>query len=235
MWSYYGSKTNMVKHYPKPTTGKIIEPFAGAAKYSLFHFENDVELWDKYSDLITVWKYLQQASEKDVMNLPRVERGKTLNDYDLSEGEKLFMGFVIAKGGQSPRLTPSPNATINRPNTINYTLKRVSKNLFKIKHWKINLGSYEQIENQHATYFIDPPYQFGGHVYVESNKNIDFNQLAEWCRTRNGQVIVCENMKADWLEFKPLGTQRTSTGWQQEAIWTNYKTIYDNVQLKLIA
>jgi len=36
MWSYYGSKSKVVKHYPKPKYDLIIEPFAGAAWYSVF-------------------------------------------------------------------------------------------------------------------------------------------------------------------------------------------------------
>jgi hypothetical protein len=45
---------------------------------------------------------------------------------------------------------------------------------------------------------------------------------------RNGQVIVCENTKADWLNFKPVieftGTQKLTT---VEAIWSNIQTNYD--------
>ena len=33
---------------------------------------------------------------------------------------------------------------------------------------------------------------------------MNFKELGEWCIGRNGQVIVCENSKADWLDFKPL-------------------------------
>lgn len=233
MWSYYGAKTNLAKIYPHPVYDTIIEPFAGTAKYSLFHFEKDIILYDKYDVIIKVWHYLQQASEKDVLGLPRPKRGELLTGFDLSEGERLFLGFLIAKGGQSPRNTPSPNATIKRPNTVNFHLQNIAKQLFKIRHWKIILGSYEDIENKEATWFIDPPYQFGGHVYIESNKNIDFPGLANWCQSREGQVIVCENMKANWLPFISLRSdQRTSTGWQSEALWTNYHTHFNNVQLE---
>ena len=30
------------------------------------------------------------------------------------------------------------------------------------------------------------------------------SKLADWCKSRNGQIIVCENTKATWMEFKPL-------------------------------
>ena len=88
------------------------------------------------------------------------------------------------------------------------------------------------MKNTEATWFIDPPYQFGGHAYVENK--INFNHLSNWCKTREGQVIVCENTKADWLPFKPMinnkGTHKITT----EAIWSNIPTNYDNEQQKLI-
>lgn len=231
MWSYYGSKTNVVKLYPKPTCDHIIEPFAGAGKYALRYFDRQVTLVDKYPDIITIWEYLKSASEKDILSLPKIKRGETLNDYNFdSPGAKLLMGFVIAKGGQSPRVTPIPNATIARPNTINFTLNKIASQLFKIRHWNFVCGSYEDIPDQEATWYIDPPYQFGGHVYVKSNKDIDFIQLGKWCKSRKGQVIVCENSKADWLPFIPVGDQKGTYSWQTEVIWTNQKTSYGQLQ-----
>ena len=63
-------------------------------------------------------------------------------------------------------------------------------------------GSYEDIQNQPATWFIDPPYQKMGFYY--KHKDIDYNHLSEWCLSRDGQIIVCENEGADWLPFEPL-------------------------------
>lgn len=235
MWSYYGSKTNVVKLYPKPIYDHIIEPFAGAGKYALRYFDRSVTLVDKYPDIITIWEYLKSASEKDILTLPKVERGQTLNDFNFDcDGAKLLMGFVIAKGGQSPRITPSPNATIARPNTINFSLKKIASQLFKIRHWNFICGSYEDIQNQKATWYIDPPYQFGGHVYVKSNKDIDFTSLAKWCKSRNGQIIVCENSKADWLPFIPIGDQKGIYSWQTESMWTNLETSYSKHQLSIL-
>ena len=81
---------------------------------------------------------------------------------------------------------------------------------------------------------LTPPYQFGGeHQYKHNNKKINFKQLGEWCMSRKGQIIVCENTKADWMPFKPMidmtGTKYTTT----EAIWSNHVTNYDNVQMGL--
>ena len=70
MWSYYGSKANIVHAYPKPVFDKIIEPFAGSARYALRHFEKDVLLVDKYEVIVKIWKWLQTCSEGDILGLP---------------------------------------------------------------------------------------------------------------------------------------------------------------------
>lgn len=142
------------------------------------------------------------------------------------------MGFLVGYGLEQPRTTATAKQTI-RPNFINYSLQRISKNLFKIKHWKIVHGTYEDIPNEIATWFVDPPYKEGGQCYPESSLNIDFCNLAGWCMERSGQTIVCEKADADWMNFSPMVAHKGRTGMQHEGIWTNEPTVYDNVQQTL--
>jgi site-specific DNA-adenine methylase len=236
MFSYYGSKSKIVDCYPKPKHGKIIEPFAGSARYSLKWFERDVLLVDKYDVVIRVWKYLQQASEGDIKKLPRLKEGNRLSEYSFDCVEaRWLMGFIIGNANQSPREKANFRGTTHRPNLINYQIKNIAGQLYKIRHWEIKLGSYDEIENQEATWFIDPPYKNGGSVYVENNKNLSYADLAKWCNGRSGQVIVCENMSGDWLPFKPLTKLRGSLNTTTEAIWSNQQTAYDNEQQNLFA
>lgn len=232
MWSYYGAKTNIIHLYPAPKEDKIIEHFAGTARYALRFFEKDILLIDKYPVITEIWKYLQQCSEKDVLSLPRFEAGDNINaiTYDC-EAQRFLVGFLVGFGFTDPRKTATPRLR-NRPNAMNYTIIRIASQLFKIRHWKIECSSYELTPNQKATHFFDPPYQFGGHAYKMSNKKIDFKHLAEYCLTREGQVIVCENSKADWLPFKTMVTQNVLTGKHHEVIYTNDHSQYDNEQLK---
>lgn len=230
MWSYYGSKSKMVDCYPRPKFDILIEPFAGCAKYSLKHFEKQVVIVDKYKVLIDVWQYLQQASEADILKLPRLKRGESIKDHKyLAEVEQNFLGFLVCNGLESPRMNVSSFEGVN----VERDLKRIASTLFKIRHWKIKLGTYEDIENVEATWFIDPPYQFGGEHYKESSKNLNFEKLGEWCKSRNGQVIVCENTKASWLPFLPVKKMSGSVHKTTEAIWSNERTAYDNVQQSL--
>jgi len=229
MFSYYGSKSKIVDYYPPPKYGKIIEPFAGSARYSLKYFDRDVLLVDKYHIIVRTWNWLKQCSPNDILKLPILALGETLDNFDLSEDEKIFMGFVVQQGTTGLRKTVSKFAV----DGIKANLSNIASQLFKIKHWNIMQGCYSDLPNEDATWFIDPPYQFGGHEYKHSNKNINFTELADWCKSRNGQAIVCENTKADWMEFKPMIDMQGAAFKTTEAIWSNLKTNYDNVQMGL--
>lgn len=236
MWSYYGGKNQLVNLYPPPKYGKVIEPFAGTARYALKWFDRDVLLVDKYEVIVKIWKWLQQCSKQDILGLPRLKEHERVSEYKFDcEEAALLMGFLVGKGLESPRDKPTARATTLRPNNINFQLKFIANNLFKIKHWHIQQGSYDEIENQEATWFIDPPYQFGGYVYVESNKNWDYSKLAEWCMSRHGQSIVCENTKADWLPFYPMKNIKGSIHKTTEAIWSNFQTVFEFQQMSLFA
>jgi len=228
MFSYYGSKSKLVDYYPPPKFDKIIEPFAGSARYALKYWQKDILLVDKYELIINIWKWLQQCSKNDILTLPRLKYGDEI-PTSLSENERAFILYNLHRG----RAVPS-NKIGKFSDCWEYTLKTTAANLDKIKHWKIKQGSFDEIENIEATWFIDPPYQFGGEHYKESNKKIDFIKLAEWCKNRLGQTIVCENSKANWLPFVPVrklqGQANTNT---VEVLYSNYRTNYDAIQQTL--
>lgn len=231
MWSYYGAKTNLVKYYPPPKYGKVIEPFAGSARYALKYFDREVLLVDKYETIINIWKWLQKCSVGDIKKLPRLTHNEKIANYnfDCKEAEDLC-GFLVGFSNKRPRKTGSAKLLARR-NFMNYRLNQIADCLSKIKHWKIQLGSYEDIPNQEATWFVDPPYNSkAGERYVFGAKGIDYMHLGEWCKERTGQVIVCEGINADWLPFKSMAIQRTNMKMSSESIWSNEKTEYDNIQ-----
>lgn len=232
MWSYYGSKSKIIDLYPRPNKDKIIEPFAGSARYALKYFDKEVTIVDKYETVIKIWKWLQQCSENDILSLPKFKGGESIKGIKWDcEAQGLFMGYMVGRGLATPQYKVSPFVASEKQYHFEFTYKRIASELFKIKHWDIILGSYDDLENNNATWFIDPPYQFGGKYYKE--RNIDFNNLSEWCKSRNGQVIVCENTKATWLPFNPLSQIQGCLHKTTEAIWTNEPTHYDNIQQSL--
>lgn len=220
MWSYYGSKSKIIKYYPPPKYDKIIEPFAGTAQYSLKYYDRDVVLVDKYEVIIKIWKWLQQCSPGDVLGLPRLKYGETVDDYEFDCIEaKWFIGMIIVGAPTRPKLAASKWKTELRPNAQNYKLEYAANNLFRIRHWEIVHGDYFDIKNQEATWFIDPPYQSSGKYYKYND--IDYEFLSKWARERKGQSIVCEQEGADWLPFKVLIRQRGINSSSNEMIYTH--------------
>lgn len=228
MFSYYGRKSKIAKYYPKPMFNKIIEPFAGSCAYSMVYFDREVLLIEKYDVLVKLWNWLiKEATEKEILALPSVVENDMIEKFDwLCQEEKWLMGFSLNRGSAQPK-----NKVKKFSDGWENVKKRIANDLHKIRHWKIIEGDYRDVENNEATWFIDAPYQFGGKWY--RHKDIDYKVLHEYCMSRNGQVIVCENTKADWMPFKPMIDMSGAVHKTTEAIWSNLKTNYDNEQILL--
>jgi 16S rRNA G966 N2-methylase RsmD len=145
------------------------------------------------------------------------------------------MGFIIGNGDHSPRVKIALRNVFERPTRIKTRLLDISRNLHKIKHWSVNHGDFTASKQGYfCTYFIDPPYQSGGQYYKYGSSKIDYKFLSDWCRSLYGDVIVCENSKADWMEFHPFVDHKGQIkSRQKEVIWTNFSKNYGNEQLKM--
>lgn len=218
MWSYYGSKSKIVKYYPEPKHNKIIEPFAGTARYALRYWDRSVLLVEKYDVIYNIWKYLQSASTKDILSLPDIEPKQMIPKTGFDPADHL-MYFCAARGNALTGHKAGSFCGWNR------NKKEIADKLYKIKHWEIILGDYKDLENKNATWFIDPPYQALGYRY--KHHDIDYKSLADWCKARNGQTIVCENEDGNWLDFKPLKKMRGSKHSKIEMMWHNENTRRD--------
>ena len=210
MFSYLGSKSKIINLYPAPRFDVIVEPFAGSARYSLKYWDREVHLCDTSEYVIKVWKYLQQASEKDILSLPDVPSKVSINSYtQLSEAEKYLIGFNLCRGKSKPRKTG------HGQNSWAKDKIRIANDLYKIRHWYIKQRDYTWIPNYTATYFIDPPYEYTQERKGNTDKypcpSLNYYKLAEWIKTRNGQVIACEGEGADYLPFAFLTRATTNT------------------------
>lgn len=222
MFSYYGSKSKIVKLYPPPRFDVIVEPFAGSARYSLHYFEKDVYLYDTSEYVVKVWQYLIAASEKDILSLPDIPSKVSLDDYkQLSEAERYLIGFSLCRGKAKPRKVGHGQNSWNRDKI------RIANSLYKIKHWRVEQKSYSFAPWITATHFIDPPYQsINGKENSDRYEHdaLDYRTLGVWCSARKGQVIVCENDKATWLPFKHLITVNANTN--NSFVKTNAECVY---------
>ncbi len=51
-----------------------------------------------------------------------------------------------------------------------------------------------------------------GTGYRWGSKQLDYESLGVWVKSRKGQVICCENPEATWLPFRQLTVQKASAG-----------------------
>jgi hypothetical protein len=226
-FTYFGGKWRAAPHYPAPRHDLLIEPFAGSAGYALRYPEQSVVLCEADKTMRGVWAWLLSATPDDLRGLPDVPAGKTVDDFGLSQGARDFVGLWMNKGMTGPCVTPSSWLLqgIRPKSSWGPTLRgRLAAQLLEIRHWTL-LDDYRAAPDVEATWFIDPPYQGRlGRRY--RSKVADYEALGEWCRTRKGQVIVCENEGADWLPFQTFRTIKGTegkgrTGVSHEVIWTN--------------
>lgn len=205
MFSFYGRKKKIAGKYPEPIHDTIIEPFAGAAGYSSKYWEHYVILIEKDPIIYSIWDYLiNHATKRMILSLPNVDGYKikldTIDGFSqLSNPEKWLIGFSVNNGSAQPK---NVSASTGNFNSWKRDKIRIANDLDKIKHWHIFHGEYTDSPNVEATFFIDPPYIDKGKWY--KYHDIDYSYLSWWCKSRMGQIIVCENYGANWLPFEPL-------------------------------
>lgn len=210
MFSYFGSKYKLAKHYGAPRHDTVIEPFAGSAAYSLYWEPKKVILVDKNPVIVSIWNYLITATEQQIMALP-TDFDK-ISDMGLEYGAENLIGFWAGKGKVTPARSRSKwgrqYAESKDCKVWGEAVKeRISSQLSKIRGWECYQGCYTSIPNQTAHWFIDPPYQVAGKKYP--HRNIDYPAYAEWVKSRDGYVQACENEGADYLPFKPFHSVNT--------------------------
>ena len=200
MFYYYGRKKQIARHYPEPAYDTIIEPFAGAAAYSLYgeRWRRKVMLVEKDQRVVAIWNWLiEEASPASILRLPTLRVGESSSEF-------LHIIHAVTKQAfkyKTIKVTPvlERNWEISK--------RTMATNLYKIKHWTVLLADYSICPDAEATWFIDPPYKSSpGNGYAHGSDHIDYSLLAKWVMTRRGQVICCEGQFGDYLPFEPLLT-----------------------------
>jgi site-specific DNA-adenine methylase len=228
-FTYYGGKWRVAPKYPTPVHDRIFEPFAGSAGYSLRHPERNIWINDSDPIIVGTWDYLIRASEEEILALPDLVEGQTVNDLDLPQEARWLIGWWLNKGSAQPKLRASSfmlHHAAGGPYWGQSIRERIASQQSAIRHWTVTNYDYEEMPGWRGTWYIDPPYQRAGKHYRYGSEGIDFARLGRWCMSREGQVIVCEADDADWLPFAPLvevdgteGRQKAKRA-QLEVIWS---------------
>jgi len=225
-FNYYGGKWRVGRYYPRPRHTTIVEPFAGAAGYSVRHYQADVVLVDLDPVVAGVWDYLIHVTSAEVNRLP-----VKINHVDEIRGPqeaRWLVGFWLNKGA-APAKTPGAWMRAGQHSTSFWgpeIQRRISTQVSYIRHWKSFNKSYQAgAQSKAATYFVDPPYSdLCGSLY--RTKFTDYAELGSWCQNRSGQVIVCEKYGADWLPFRAFKDIKSMEGVRgkavsREVIWSH--------------
>lgn len=224
-FTFFGGKWRAAPHYPQPTHGTIVEPFAGSAGYSVRYPHLNVHLNDIDPTIAGLWDYLIHVPADEIRALP-VAVAHVSEVPGPSEARSL-VGFWLNKGTTAPCNVPSKwMRDLWRPNSMwgEVIRERVASQVEHIRHWTVSCGSYADLPDRDATYFIDPPYEVSGHRYRYSE--VDFEHLAAWCRSRSGQTIVCEQHGATWLPFRPFRDTKALEG--RNGVKVSRETIWES-------
>lgn len=236
MFPYFGSKHRIAGRYPGPKYSNIIEPFAGSAGYSLKYSDRQVKLYDLNPTVIAVWNFLIKANPYEILRIPgRVVDVRVVEPEEARWLVGFWMGTNLSHPNKSSsmfQLRGNRDSKGNHNDTSFWgdrTKQRLAVAVTKIKHWTAQVSDYREIPNCESTWFIDPPYQgSAGSHYNHNNRQLDFQELSEYCQTRLGQVIVCDQVRANWLPFTSIGLIKGATHdssgkkkQTEEAMWTN--------------
>lgn len=232
-WCYYGGKWRSATRYPKPNHDTIIEPFAGAAGYATRYYDRKVILVEKDERLAALWHYLIRATAREILELPDVPDEGTIDDITASAEAKTLIGFWLNKGTAAPCKRPSAwmRSRIRPASYWGPQIRAIlASQAGKISHWQVLHGDYSLAPDITATWFIDAPYMRAGKLYRHSSKDINYAKLADWCRARLGQTLVCENSGATWLPFTDFIVSKSTPGSRgksrsAEALWSQETTL----------
>jgi site-specific DNA-adenine methylase len=224
---FYGGKRRLARLYPPPKYNVVVEPFAGAAAYSVTHLMpsntrqplDKVILIEKDKRVYDTWVRLLAMEVDEVLGYPIPRAGERTSD------------FLVMTSAASNRIARQKAmvVTTRMPAVLERMFRQIANVLPHVKgRVEIIHGDYTEAENIEATWFIDPPYHVGsraqqrGMGYAEgcNSASLDYESLGAWCRSRQGQKIVCEQEGADWLDFQHLRHARNSIGKKSaEVVW----------------
>ena len=114
-----------------------------------------VILIEKNKAIYDVWRYLQTASEAELLALPDLSHNESLDDYDLTHVQKKLISLFASPSRPPWRYFPKVSGMSRWTPTRKLRLVECAR---RVRDWTIIHGDYTQAPDVQATWFIDPPY-----------------------------------------------------------------------------
>jgi 16S rRNA G966 N2-methylase RsmD len=234
LFSMYGGKGAVVHRYPAPLHPVIVEPFAGAAAYSLRHgLDKKCVLFDADRRMARLWQFLLTknalpAAEAVIPDTIKVganvlDLTKGLRDFlaeqatwdvDPLQVEKFIEGLeellmAQANIGTQGALGRHTQVTEFAADQWHRIKKRLRCFLPRMREWEFYEADYSAADRGFPritphTTWFIDPPYNNSAGSRYRAKVKDYRALANWIQRLPGQVIVCENAGADWLPFRRL-------------------------------
>lgn len=177
-------------------------------------------LYDVDPIIVGVWEYLIRATQREILALPDLDVGQSVDSLDVPQEARWLIGFWLNRGSAQPKKTKTAFSARTGEGQLvwsNRARQRIVSEIEGIRHWQVRHDSYEEAPRLDATYFVDPPYVDKGRYY--RFKDVDYQALGGWCQGLPGVAIVCEQQGAAWLPFEPLATIKSTRGTSAEAVY----------------
>lgn len=221
MFLYFGAKARLAPTYQAPRHDLIIEPFAGAAGYAMYWLQRRslfrAHLHDSDETVVRIWTQLLDMDPDHLWHYPLPTHGAVSND-------PIYLTGSVSSGSWG-RFKARGDFQVTERQARDFARRRreMAKVLSRVQgRVTVELSEYHKAANVEATWFVDPPYQLDGQHYNSGN-DLDWAALGHWCRSRQGQVIVCESMGADWMDFTPHRQNQTVRNQTSiEVVWYSH-------------
>lgn len=200
MFYYFGRKGRLASHYPPPMHGLVIEPFAGSMAYTLHHQPERAIGIEIEGAVARTWQRVASMTPEQLLAYPSPAIGDRTSD----RWQMMAAGSHGTSKAESYLWTDRMNRDLAKQKRMAAKVQPYVSASVDYRH-----GDYRDAPDVEATWFIDPPYQHVRRGYTRDA--IDYDELADWCMSRKGLVIVCEQSGADWLPFSPLAEIRGTT------------------------
>lgn len=199
MFYYFGRKGRLAQCYPTPEFPLVIEPFAGSMAFTL-HYKPAEAIGIEVDPMVCwAWADVTCLTPAEILAIEEPALGTRVDDR----------WMMMAAGSHGTARAKSYLWTDRMSRDLRKQKRFAARHVdYAVAHIDYRWGDYREAPDVEATWFIDPPYQRVRRGY---RSDLDYTELAEWVRSRRGQVIVCEQAGADWLPFEPLRVIRGTT------------------------